>query len=566
MYMKKIFQVFVLAAATTLSLSGCIEEVQPQSGTVSEEQAGNAPGSFNNFVNNLTGNLTGSFNYGNSSSNVFDFGYQSFFLVRDVEGQDIVASGSNNWFSTWYSSVAYMASGYARCQYPWTVYYGWIKDCNTVISMAGAADYAPPVEGREAGAGQAYALRAMYYLDLCRMYAAEPYAVNPDALTTIKSTESRSISEAQNSERMTWGEAFEFILKDLDQAETLLADYKRSDVYTPDVSVVYGLKARTYLEMQDWANAEKYAKMAQEGYSMMSKDEYLSHDNGFNSPNSSWMFAVRNKSTDANIAENDGDSSWGSVMILENGFDCGYAANYGGPNLIDRHLYETIPETDYRRLCWVGFDIEALLRGDATDKAKADSLLSLQSDYPNRLKSAAYAAFSDATQVGGLSLKFRNAAGKADVKYEAWCVSVPLMRVEEMKLIEAEAAGMQSESRGIQLLTQFAQTRDPNYTYGTHNEAYYNSSTSKFQNEVWWQRRVELWGEGFSTFDIKRLNKGIIRNYAGTNHMEGALWNVDELPNWMVWTFVGTESQYNGGMTLNPEPVQPSEDSPEYAW
>lgn len=566
MYMKKIFQVFVLAAATTLSLSGCIEEVQPQNGTVSEEQAGNAPGSFNNFVNNLTGNLTGSFNYGNSSSNVFDFGYQSFFLVRDVEGQDIVASGSNNWFSTWYSSVAYMASGYARCQYPWTVYYGWIKDCNTVISMAGAADYAPPVEGREAGAGQAYALRAMYYLDLCRMYAAEPYAVNPDALTTIKSTESRSISEAQNSERMTWGEAFEFILKDLDQAETLLADYKRSDVYTPDVSVVYGLKARTYLEMQDWANAEKYAKMAQEGYSMMSKDEYLSHDNGFNSPNSSWMFAVRNKSTDANIAENDGDSSWGSVMILENGFDCGYAANYGGPNLIDRHLYETIPETDYRRLCWVGFDIEALLRGDATDKAKADSLLSLQSDYPNRLKSAAYAAFSDATQVGGLSLKFRNAAGKADVKYEAWCVSVPLMRVEEMKLIEAEAAGMQSESRGIQLLTQFAQTRDPNYTYGTHNEAYYNSSTSKFQNEVWWQRRVELWGEGFSTFDIKRLNKGIIRNYAGTNHMEGALWNVDELPNWMVWTFVGTESQYNGGMTLNPEPVQPSEDSPEYAW
>lgn len=566
MYMKKIFQVFVLAAATTLSLSGCIEEVQPQSGTVSEEQAGNAPGSFNNFVNNLTGNLTGSFNYGNSSSNVFDFGYQSFFLVRDVEGQDIVASGSNNWFSTWYSSVAYMASGYARCQYPWTVYYGWIKDCNTVISMAGAADYAQPVEGRETGAGQAYALRAMYYLDLCRMYAAEPYAVNPDALTTIKSTESRSISEAQNSERMTWGEAFEFILKDLDQAETLLADYKRSDVYTPDVSVVYGLKARTYLEMQDWANAEKYAKMAQEGYSMMSKDEYLSHDNGFNSPNSSWMFAVRNKSTDANIAENDGDSSWGSVMILENGFDCGYAANYGGPNLIDRHLYETIPETDYRRLCWVGFDIEALLRGDATDKAKADSLLSLQSDYPNRLKSAAYAAFSDATQVGGLSLKFRNAAGKADVKYEAWCVSVPLMRVEEMKLIEAEAAGMQSESRGIQLLTQFAQTRDPNYTYGTHNEAYYNSSTSKFQNEVWWQRRVELWGEGFSTFDIKRLNKGIIRNYAGTNHMEGALWNVDELPNWMVWTFVGTESQYNGGMTLNPEPVQPSEDSPEYAW
>lgn len=82
----------------------------------------------------------------------------------------------------------------------------------------------------------------------------------------------------------------------------------------------------------------------------------------------------------------------------------------------------------------------------------------------------------------------------ADTKYSAWCVSVPLMRVEEMKLIEAEAAGMQDEARGIKLLTDFAKTRDPHYVYGTHNEAYGNKSTSKFQNEVWWQRRVEALG------------------------------------------------------------------------
>ena len=45
----------------------------------------------------------------------------------------------------------------------------------------------------------------------------------------------------------------------------LLAGYNRSDVYTPDLSVVYGLKARAYLTMEDWANAEKYAKQAQTG-------------------------------------------------------------------------------------------------------------------------------------------------------------------------------------------------------------------------------------------------------------------------------------------------------------
>ena len=42
------------------------------------------------------------------------------------------------------------------------------------------------------------------------------------------------------------------------------------------------------------------------------------------------------------------------------------------------------------------------------------------------------------------------------------------------------------------------------------------TSTTRYllvdQNELWWQRRVELWGEGFATFDIKRLQKGIIRS------------------------------------------------------
>ena len=77
---------------------------------------------------------------------------------------------------------------------------------------------------------------------------------------------------------------------------------------------------------------------------------------------------------------------------------------------------------------------------------------------------------------------------------------------------------------------------------------------------------MELWGEGFATFDIKRLNKGIIRSYPGTNHLENARWNTKEVPNWMVWAFVGTESDYNGGMTHNPDPVQPKDDSEQFIW
>ena len=555
----------MVAALVSASFTSCIEEIDPQTSTVTEQQAKDAPGAFDNFVANLTGNLSGQFIYGGDSHYVFDFGYPAFFLVRDVMGQDIVPVGTNNWFDTWYQDFNYLSPNYARTQFPWTLYFGWIKDCNIVLNQAGAVDYAAPVEGREVGAGIAYTLRAMYYFDMARMYAAETYLSNKNALTVPKVTEATTIEEVQHNPRMTWEEAFDFMLADLDAAEKLLADYQRADVYTPDVSVVYGLKARVYLERQDWANAEKYAKMAQEGYRMMTQEEFLSRDYGFNSPNDSWMFGITFKATDPNIVENDGDSSWGSVMMLENGFDCGYAANYGGPNVIDRHLYETIPASDYRKMCWVDFELEDLIDPDAED-IPSDLLnaLSAYSNYPERI----YAAGVDNASygLGGLSVKFRNAAGKANVKYDAWVVAVPLMRVEEMMLIEAEAAGMQSEAKGIELLTKFAKARDPYYTYGTHRDAYYNTSTSQFQNEVWWQRRVELWGEGFATFDIKRLNKGVIRSYPGTNHIEGSRFNVNTVPNWMVWCFVNTEAQYNESLVKNPDPVRPAGDSDEFAW
>ena len=96
--------------------------------------------------------------------------------------------------------------------------------------------------------------------------------------------------------------------------------------------------------------------------------------------------------------------------------------------------------------------------------------------------------------------------------------------------------------------------------------SYGNSSTSAFQNEVWWQRRVELWGEGFATFDIKRLNKGIIRSYANTNHFEGYRWNTTTPPQWMTLCIVGTEADYNYDLENNPTPIAPSEDSAEFAW
>lgn len=554
---KSILYIAALALTTVTTLNSCIKEIDPQSSTVTKNQAANAPGAFDNFVSSLTSSLNGEFTYSGSSHYPWDFGYPSFFLQRDVMGQDIaVETSGSEWYNTWYSCGTGLGPTYAVCQLPWTYYFGWIKNCNTVLSLAGEE----PSDDQKAGAGIAYAMRAMFYMDLARMYASDTYAKNPDAPTVPVITEQTSAADATNNPRATNKEIFAFILSDLDKAETLLANYNRTDVYTPDVSVVYGLKARAYLTMEDWANAEKYAKQAQTGYQVMSESEYLSKTDGFNKPNGSWMFGLTFRSSDPNITENDADSSWGSQMIIEvSNSGCGYSANYVGPKRIDSHLFSTIPATDFRRMCFLDPALDEMSKADAVEA------LAAYTGDPEGVYATGTKVSSRGT-LGCIEIKFRPKDGEYNNQYTAFTVAVPLMRVEEMKLIEAEAAGMQNEARGIELLTAFAKTRDASYEYGTHNEAYYNTATSKFQNECWWQRRVELWGEGFATFDIKRLQKGIIRSYAGTNHVAGYQWNVQNTPNWMNLCIIQTETNNNSACTNNETPKPLSGDSDPFAW
>lgn len=567
--MKNILK-YTLAVSLMFGFTACEKEILPQNSTVTGDQAANAPGAYDNFVATITNSLCGQFTYsGNSDARPYDCGYPAFMLIQDVMGSD-TAEPYLNWFSNWYQGQ-YGGPSYAYAQIPWTYYYGWIKNCNTVISLAGEQ----PDADKIAGAGIAYCMRALFYEDLARMYAQKTYAQDLEAETVPIVTETTRLEELAYNKRASNEVMWEFILSDLDKAEQYLQNYERTDVYTPDLSVVYGLKARAYLVMEQWENAEKYAKMAQQGYSMMTEDEYTSRDNGFNTPNGAWMFGCKYKADDPNIIYNDADSNWASMRCLEidpDGSGCGYASNYGQLFIIDRHLYESMPETDFRKKCFVDYAIDEL-----SSDAEIDKALAAYSDYPSWVRRSGMDA-SEYGHVGGLSLKFRVTGGKEGHynQYVGFCVSVPMMRVEEMKLIEIEARGMQNENDGIAMLTEFAKTRDPRFVYGKHNEAYGNASTGAFRNEVWWQRRVEFWGEGMSTFDIKRLDKGIIRNYAGTSHPETARFNIggyntnggNNHPDWMDLCIVQTETNYNYSCNNNPTPIAPEKDSPEWdkAW
>ena len=549
--MKNIFKFAIVALSAASLMTSCMKEIDPQTSYATSEQVAAAPGAFDMYVSAITASMVGSYSFGSSYAPDLG-GYPSFMFHWGVMGQDLVIEDGSTFFQ-WYSSGTALGSQYLYCQMPWTYFYKWINNCNIVLGIVGGE----PNDAQKVGAGTAYACRAFCYMDLARMFAQKTYALDKESITVPLVTE--TTLDLANNPRATNEVMWAQILSDLDNAEKYLEGYDRgSDTDKFDVSVVYALKARAYLTMEDYKNAEKYAKLAQAGYSPLTEAQYMNRDAAFNTPNNAWIHSFTYEASDAAIKENDSDTNWGNQWFLEGQHGCWYASTYGQPKRIDAHLYSTIPSTDFRKMCFIDPVV------DQMSNAQRVEFLANYTDYPEVVAATETESATDdgRNKLGHIVMKFRAAGGDAGRKdnYLGTVVSVPSIRVEEMILIEAEAIGMQEgrESEGIAKLTSFAKTRDAAYEY---------DSMVSFRDNVWWQRRVEFFGESaLATFDIKRLNKGIIRSYEGTNHVEGYRWNTNEVPQWMHLCIVQTETNYNRACVNNPTPIAPTSDSEPFQW
>ena len=77
---------------------------------------------------------------------------------------------------------------------------------------------------------------------------------------------------------------------------------------------------------------------------------------------------------------------------------------------------------------------------------------------------------------------------------------IPMMRAAELYLIEAEALAKDNkEAQSKIVFTEFEKNRNPAYVSSV-------KTGQAYIDEVLTSRRLELWGEGFRWFDLKRLN------------------------------------------------------------
>lgn len=403
------------------------------------------------------------YNMTNSNSHD-DFGYMSILHSTDMMGQDI-AMAASHFFSFDYQLDDRMYN-YRRTLANWLCFYTMIAKANEIISLY--PDGGETVS-QKALLGQAKAIRGMSYYYLIQLYqfpVDASGAVNSSAKgVPLMYTEADGKTEeeiAAAKGRNTVAEVYAQIEKDLTEAVDNLADYKRPNKNYIDQNVAYGLLARYYLLSQQWENAATAASKARSGYSMM--DNVGLHDGFMNITNGEWMWGF-DQTTET-------QTTFASFFSHISNIAPGYAGAGYAPRLIDRNLYESIPDDDYRKSLFNG------AQGSTTQPTSAANL-----PYAN--------------------VKFGSDGN--------WTMDYMYMRAAEMVLIEAEAyAHLNQGGKAAETLKVLMANRQPSW----------NMSTVTVE-DIYLQRRIELWGEGFSYFDLKRLNKGIDRNYAGSNHLAG---------------------------------------------
>ncbi|MBO4984925.1 MAG: RagB/SusD family nutrient uptake outer membrane protein [Bacteroides sp.] len=524
--MKKLNKI-ALSALSTLALVGCADlDTAPLSSTVTADQKSEVvaanPAMVKAGVTGISANFTvfGA-TYGEGQHN--DFGYPSIMLMTDSRGTDMVGFDTGyNWFAS-PLILADCTNTSAVTRMQWTTLYNQIFSANSVISLIDPETEDATLQGYLA---QALAIRAFDYFQLVQLYQFT-YKGNEDKLgVPIITPENATQVATEGLARSTVKEVYEFVLNDINKAIELI----ETSGYAPDneeagykryvgLDVAYGLRARINLVMQNWSGALADAvnalnNTAAQPYSM---DE-ASTPAFIDIEDDSWMWGIY-------ITEKDRVSTTGICNFPSHMGSLNYGyASVGAWRMINKKLFNTIPETDVRRGWFLDKD------------GLSVNLTAAQQKYITN------AGAPDYTQV-----KFapNGAPGTSNNACD-----IPMMRVEEMILIKAEAEAMGgAPATGAATLQEFVQTyRDPEYTCTA-------TTAEAVQDAVWQQRRIEFWGEGISWFDIMRLNKGIDRR--GGGFPETGVFNIAPGSDIMVYSIPQAEEQYNKLIVNNPTVSQP---------
>lgn len=468
-----------------------------------------------------------------------DWGFPMMCLSADLEASDAwIADIGYNWFSAcgeWSTRNANYANPYIRYITP----YKQIKIANDVLSSYSETSEDEDILIRRA---QARALRAYDYMWLASAFQFN-YADHKDEPCVPLVTE--NTLDAASNPRATVGEIYEQIIADLDYACEHLEGFSPANKSRVSGAVAFGLRARAYLAMEEWEKAAADAKKAIDlsgctpaTMAQISTPAFCRLDE------TNWMWGFDMTTDMANTYP------FATVCSWLSSFSTWSYAGAGCFTHINKLLFDKIPATDVRKGWWLDENkntnhLEGVIWDDKTGNEIIDYII------PDTKE-----AFDAYTNV-----KF---GMKSGIGSEVNNSDFPFMRVEEMYLVQAEALVKSGRiAEGKSLLENFVKTyRDPSYNVDAKlaAEGLAANESESLANEIWFQRRVELWGEGFAMSDIMRLKKPVVRFHGNEKnpYPSAFQFNVAYGDPYMLLRFPQQEMDNNSALIDNKGGSQPS--------
>lgn len=554
--------------------TSCLDEATPTSGATQDQVETSSKDGLADAITKYMNTVIDTDDYSS-------IGYPGLMLHRDCMTADIPVRDPGYFYFSLFNDCQYLGDFAAQSDW-WGYYTSLIHNANIAIK---ACDKEGSTDAFNLATGYIY--RTLAYMDMMRLYEFRPTGTSLDNnLTELKGltvpivTELTSEADSRNNPRAPYYKMYRFILNDLDNAQAALGrTSERGTKNKASDGVVYGLKARLWLEIASRVDrfpddldeiiahdTETYADDLGDGYSLkplgitsaidayklaaqnaraaincgftpLSKDEWYNLTTGFNSAsNNSWMWAVLMSASDDMVTYYVWQS-WVSFMAPEANYGVS-CAKYKATMMIDKNLYETIGTGDWRRYTWI--DPDDFAEGeDAFNRNYADKTQFTYTEWSSHVPYA--------------GIKVRPGQGVRTSSLTGNKVDIPLMRVEEMYFIEAEAvAHTQGAAAGKSLLESFMNT----YRYEGTSYSCSASSVEGVVDQIITQKRIEFWGEGLVIFDIRRLGIPVTRGYEGTNHPESYRINSLEgyVPAWSTIFIPRREANLNTGCKLNPDP------------
>lgn len=497
--MKKI-TVFLVAASLALTTISCKKDFLDTGPTGSTDE-----GALFTTTTNASNVINGVYRYLYSRySQQNQPGQGGVMLQLDFMGEDINQSAAT-WYTTagsgtggWVSQKN-DASGYVS--FPFRLYYRCIGNANALIENIDAAT--GPEADKKRLKAEGLSMRAWAYFNLVQIYAKRYQAgANNTQLGVSMPLSAKDLKLP----RSTVEEVYTQINKDLDDAITLFATASAAPNKSHlSLNAAKAIKARVALTQQNWTVAADYAKQVIESnkHSLMSNAQY---QEGFNNiQNPEWIWGV--------FVQDDQGDTFGSYHA-QISWDGNTTYIRSRPKRINSALYAKITDTDVRKKMW-----------EPTPTA---------ANFP--LPASTY------IREPYMSRKFKTRALPT-------IGDVPYIRLAEMYLILAEANARipGKEADAANALFTLAKNRDPQYTLSTN-------TGDALINEIMTQRRVELWGEGFRFFDLKRLNQPLDRTVV-PNYVSASVGGVMQVPagddKW-VFAIPIEELQANPNSVQNP--------------